>query len=256
MLCPHRPGGRPSTRASRSCWCPMDQPGIEVRPIINIAGGHEFNEVFFTDARTAKDNVVGEVDDGWAVANTLLGFERGGRATVLSHHLPGGARPAARGGPGAGPTTATRSSASAWPGATPRSRSCATSACGRSRRSWPAQRPGPESSLDQAAVVGVPQARHRARPRHPRPRRLTPRGARRRRASPVDAVGAPYSARRWLRGGPAGPLGHDLRRHLPGAAQHRRRAGARPAQGAPGRRGALEGHPEVAARRSEGRGRW
>jgi alkylation response protein AidB-like acyl-CoA dehydrogenase len=64
--------------------CPMDQPGIEVRPIINIVRGHEFNEVFFTDARTAKGNVVGEVDNGWAVANTLLGFERGGRSTSLS----------------------------------------------------------------------------------------------------------------------------------------------------------------------------
>ena len=64
--------------------CPMDQPGIEVRPIINIARGHEFNEVFFTDARTARENVVGQVDNGWAVTNTLLGFERGGRATSLS----------------------------------------------------------------------------------------------------------------------------------------------------------------------------
>jgi hypothetical protein len=63
---------------------PMDQPGIEIRPIINIAGRHEFNEVFFTDVRTARDNVVGEVNNGWAVANTLLGFERGGRSTVLS----------------------------------------------------------------------------------------------------------------------------------------------------------------------------
>ncbi len=62
---------------------PLDQPGVEIRPIINIVGGHEFNEVFFTDARTAKANVIGEVDNGWAVANTLLGFERGGRATSL-----------------------------------------------------------------------------------------------------------------------------------------------------------------------------
>ncbi len=62
---------------------PLDQPGIEIRPIINIVRGHEFNEVFFTDARAAKENVIGEVDNGWAVANTLLGFERGGRATSL-----------------------------------------------------------------------------------------------------------------------------------------------------------------------------
>jgi alkylation response protein AidB-like acyl-CoA dehydrogenase len=64
--------------------CPMDQPGVEVRPIANIARGHEFNEVFFSGARTARHNVVGEVNGGWAVANTLLGFERGGRATTLS----------------------------------------------------------------------------------------------------------------------------------------------------------------------------
>jgi alkylation response protein AidB-like acyl-CoA dehydrogenase len=64
--------------------CPMDQPGVEIRPIVNIARGHEFNEVFFSEARTARGNVVGEVGNGWAVANTLLGFERGGRSTVLS----------------------------------------------------------------------------------------------------------------------------------------------------------------------------
>jgi len=62
---------------------PMNQPGVEVRPIVNMIRGHEFNEVFFTDARTARGNVIGEVDNGWAVANTLLGFERGGRATSL-----------------------------------------------------------------------------------------------------------------------------------------------------------------------------
>ncbi|HEX9970324.1 MAG TPA: acyl-CoA dehydrogenase family protein, partial [Acidimicrobiales bacterium] len=62
---------------------PMDQPGIEVRPIKMISGESEFNEVFFTDARTAKENVVGEVNAGWAVAMTLLGFERGEAAAVL-----------------------------------------------------------------------------------------------------------------------------------------------------------------------------
>ena len=56
---------------------PMDQPGIEIRPIIQITGGGEFNEVFFTDARTSADLVVGEVGEGWRVAMGLLGFERG-----------------------------------------------------------------------------------------------------------------------------------------------------------------------------------
>jgi alkylation response protein AidB-like acyl-CoA dehydrogenase len=62
--------------------CPMDQPGVEVRPIKMITGESEFNEVFFTDARTAKENVVGEINGGWAVAMTLLGYERGEAAAT------------------------------------------------------------------------------------------------------------------------------------------------------------------------------
>ncbi len=61
---------------------PMDQPGVEVRPIKMISGQSEFNEVFFTDARCPKDNVVGEVNGGWGVAMTLLGFERGEAAAT------------------------------------------------------------------------------------------------------------------------------------------------------------------------------
>ena len=45
---------------------PMDQPGVEVRPIVQPTGGGEFNEVFFDDARTEASLVVGEVDDGWS----------------------------------------------------------------------------------------------------------------------------------------------------------------------------------------------
>lgn len=56
---------------------PMDQPGVEVRPIRQLTGGAEFNEVFFTGARTSADLVVGEVGGGWRVAMGLLGFERG-----------------------------------------------------------------------------------------------------------------------------------------------------------------------------------
>jgi alkylation response protein AidB-like acyl-CoA dehydrogenase len=62
--------------------CPMDQPGVEVRPIKMISGESEFNEVFFTDARTPRGNVVGEVNGGWAVAMTLLGYERGEAAAT------------------------------------------------------------------------------------------------------------------------------------------------------------------------------
>lgn len=56
---------------------PLHQPGVDVRPIRNIAGDADFNEVFFDDATTEAGLVVGDVDRGWTVAMTLLGFERG-----------------------------------------------------------------------------------------------------------------------------------------------------------------------------------
>ena len=55
----------------------MDQPGIEVRPITQITGTSEFNEVFFDDAECAAEDIVGAPGDGWKVAMGLLGFERG-----------------------------------------------------------------------------------------------------------------------------------------------------------------------------------
>jgi len=56
---------------------PLDQEGVEVRPIEQLTGGSEFNEVFFSGAVTDADLVVGEPGRGWGVAMGLLGFERG-----------------------------------------------------------------------------------------------------------------------------------------------------------------------------------
>jgi alkylation response protein AidB-like acyl-CoA dehydrogenase len=61
---------------------PMRQPGVEVRGITQPDGTAEFTEVFFTDARCPKDNVVGGVNNGWKVANSTLAFERGQSATT------------------------------------------------------------------------------------------------------------------------------------------------------------------------------
>lgn len=54
----------------------MNQPGVTVRPITNIAGHVEFCEVFFDRARTPRSSIVGDLNDGWAVSRAVLGFER------------------------------------------------------------------------------------------------------------------------------------------------------------------------------------
>ena len=64
---------------------PMRQPGIEVRPIVQITGDSEFSEVFFDRARSDAENVVGAPGDGWKVAMGTLAFERG--ASTLGQQL-------------------------------------------------------------------------------------------------------------------------------------------------------------------------
>lgn len=76
VLCRTEPGSKRHHGLSY-LLVPMDQSGIEVRPINQLTGTSEFNEVFFDGARTSADLVVGEVGEGWSVAMGTLAFERG-----------------------------------------------------------------------------------------------------------------------------------------------------------------------------------
>ncbi len=62
----------------------MKTPGITVRPLVNMAGMHSFNEVFFEDVRVPRRNVLGDVNRGWYVGTTTLDFERSSIGTAVS----------------------------------------------------------------------------------------------------------------------------------------------------------------------------
>ena len=59
----------------------LNHPGIQVHPIISISGDHEFNQVFFDEARVPADALIGEENQGWTIAKYLLEHERGGSST-------------------------------------------------------------------------------------------------------------------------------------------------------------------------------
>lgn len=71
--------GPPGGRHQGITWviCDMNTPGVEVRPIRNMAGIHELNQTFYDNVHIPLTNVVGEINDGWRVAMATLGFERG-----------------------------------------------------------------------------------------------------------------------------------------------------------------------------------
>jgi len=85
VLCRTDADARPKHRGLSYLLVPMDQPGVEVRPIVQMTGDSEFSETFFNDARAAADDVVGEVNGGWKVAMGTLAFERG--ASTLGQQM-------------------------------------------------------------------------------------------------------------------------------------------------------------------------
>ncbi len=78
---PDQPEPRPSTAGSPTCWSRPVNPASKSVPIVQPDGTAGFSEVLFTNARCPSDNVVGGVDNGWTVAMSTLGFERGTSAT-------------------------------------------------------------------------------------------------------------------------------------------------------------------------------
>jgi alkylation response protein AidB-like acyl-CoA dehydrogenase len=68
----------------------MHSPGVEVRPLTQITGDAEFNEIFFTDVEVPAENVLGEIGNGWAVAMTTLLHERGTLGFALTGRLETG----------------------------------------------------------------------------------------------------------------------------------------------------------------------
>jgi alkylation response protein AidB-like acyl-CoA dehydrogenase len=82
VLCRTDPDA-PKHRGLSLILVPADQPGVDIRPIRNLADGAEFAEVFFSDARTAADLVVGPIDGAWSVVMGTVGTERG--TTVLPY---------------------------------------------------------------------------------------------------------------------------------------------------------------------------
>src|SRR4029453_1187962 len=203
----------------------MKSPGIIVRPLVQMTGDPGFNEVFFEDVRVPRANLVGQLHDGWTVANATLFHERNmlastTRTQLLFQNLVRLARKPARGG-------------------TPRSRGAAGAAGAR-----PPRDPG---RGDEAR--GVPPAdRHaaQARPRYQRVREQ----ARHVRAEPSDLARGARDPRRLRLAREEGRARrrrrhlaerlhvrarpHHRRRHGAGAEEHHRRARPRDAAGAAG----------------------
>ncbi len=85
VVCRTDPDAAPKHRGISYLLVPMEQEGVEIRPIEQMTGDCEFSEVFFNDARTAGNNIVGSENGGWKVAMGTLAFERG--ASTLGQQM-------------------------------------------------------------------------------------------------------------------------------------------------------------------------
>ncbi len=166
----------------------MDTPGIECRPIRDIAGDEMFNEVWFTDARIPADCRLGEEGQGWQVAMGTLGHERvgtAGLAITMAADLRSMISAAKATNPDA---FAIPRSASGSHGRSPTSSSRSCSTTGRSRRSSRARRTGPRSRWPSCSGATSPRRSPSSRSTCSARRGCSPR------AGPTPSTAAPGRA--------------------------------------------------------------
>ena len=147
---------KPAHRGLSMLAVPMDTPGIDCRAITTAYGSSEFAEVFFTDARVASANLLGEPGQGWTIAMQLLGYERGpadmGWIARLEHTLLG-LEARVRAGSLVAGDAARESLAAAWVDLQALKLQVARSIGARVGDGVP----GPEGSIDKLLVTSVDQ---------------------------------------------------------------------------------------------------
>ena len=206
-----------------------------------------------------RTNVVGGVNNGWAVAMTLLGYERGEAAATMPDPVPGRARPPARAGPGA--RRRRRPAHPPAPGVVllARSRSCATSGMRTLTQFLAGHHPGPGRRDLQAVLERVPPASSPSWPStSSAPTRWCPTGRPPSIAFQTDDAGAPNSSASWVGTFLNARAGTIYAGYVADPAQHHRRDGARPARRSRRRRrrhvGRAAGAPGLSARGGGRRG--
>ena len=222
-----------STAASRWLILPMDLPGIDVRPLRTMEGSTEFCEVFFDEVRVPVANRVGAENDGWRVAMVTLSFERGTAfVSEMLQSMELVARPRRR-SPSSSPATAPP------PGTTAGLRRDIGRIAAELDALWAltkrnisqAQRTGLVGLGGNVFKLAYAELRQRLGDLADAPARPGIAVA----STTCPATRHAAHARHVQRPDPR-PVARDRRRHLAGAAQHRRRAGARHAEGTAGGR--------------------